>query len=153
MGLLDMLLGGGPARQEYEDFANRYDQGPPSEGYSDQEVLERYGAVSHKVPKEDYETAARDAFSRLSEEERREFARFLQQRARSRRPDLSPLDLGGEREMADPRRLARVTTAVHEQPGLLRELLGAVGGGGQTGAALAGITAMVVRRFLQPGPR
>jgi hypothetical protein len=39
MDLFEMLAGSGKNRQEYEDFARRYDQGPPSEGYSDQEVL------------------------------------------------------------------------------------------------------------------
>src|SRR6516165_1311694 len=31
----------------YTDFVARYEQGHPSQGYSDQEVLERYGEVSH----------------------------------------------------------------------------------------------------------
>ena len=43
MDLLEMLMGNGPKRAEYEQFANRYEQGRPWEGYSDGEVLERYG--------------------------------------------------------------------------------------------------------------
>jgi len=50
MGILDELLGGGQRQKEYKDFVNRYEQGSPSEGYSDQEVLKRYGEVSHAVP-------------------------------------------------------------------------------------------------------
>ena len=46
MGILDELLGGGQ-RRRYSDFVNQYEQGHPSEGYSDQEVLERYRDISH----------------------------------------------------------------------------------------------------------
>ena len=54
MGILDELLGGGQRQKEYKDFLDRYDQGDPSEGYSDQEVLERYGEVSHAVPPDQF---------------------------------------------------------------------------------------------------
>ena len=50
MGILDELLAGGQRQKEYSDFVDRYEQGRPSEGYSDQEVLKRYGEVSHAVP-------------------------------------------------------------------------------------------------------
>ena len=43
MGILDELLGGGQRQQDYKDFINRYEQGDPSEGYTDQEVLKRTG--------------------------------------------------------------------------------------------------------------
>ena len=46
MGILDELLAGGQRQKEYGDFVKRYEQGDPSEGYSDQEVLKRYGEVS-----------------------------------------------------------------------------------------------------------
>ena len=46
MGILDELLGGGQRQKEYRDFVDRYEQGKPSEGYSDQEVLKRY-AMCH----------------------------------------------------------------------------------------------------------
>src|SRR5690242_14968254 len=46
MGILDELLTGGQRQKEYGDFVKRYEQGDPSEGYSDQEVLNRYGEVS-----------------------------------------------------------------------------------------------------------
>ena len=50
MGILDELLAGGQRQKEYGDFVDRYEQGHPSQGYSDQEVLKRYGEVSHAVP-------------------------------------------------------------------------------------------------------
>ena len=54
MGILDELLAGGQRQNEYKDFVNRYEQGHPSVGYSVQEVLERYGEVSHAVPSDQY---------------------------------------------------------------------------------------------------
>ena len=50
MGILDDLLGNEQLQKQYKDFVKRYEQGDPSEGYSDQEVLKRYGEVSHAVP-------------------------------------------------------------------------------------------------------
>jgi aspartyl/asparaginyl-tRNA synthetase len=59
MGILDELIGGGQRQKEYRDFVDRYEQGDPSEGYSDQEVLNRYGDVSHAVAPGHYAQAAR----------------------------------------------------------------------------------------------
>ena len=53
MGILDELLAGGQRQSEYKDFVKRYEQGAPSEGYSDQEVLKRYGEVSHAVSQDE----------------------------------------------------------------------------------------------------
>lgn len=44
MGLMD-LLGGGD-RAGLEDFAQRFDQGSPWDGFDDQEADERYRQVS-----------------------------------------------------------------------------------------------------------
>ena len=180
MDLFEVLLGGGQKkRQEYEDFAQRYDQGPPSEGYSDQEVLERYGEVAHKLPAQDYEAAVRDAMSRLSPEEQAELLRSIQERTRGRGAAPEPRAGAGGGGLDD---LARSVRELHEQPGRLREVLagpshqapgegnrpqrgpggaGAGPGGLPAGlenifaspvakAAIAGITAMLVRRMLMP---
>jgi hypothetical protein len=66
MGILDELLAGGQRQKEYSDFVNRYEQGHPSEGYSDEEVLKRYGEVSHAVSSDQYAQAAQEALSKLS---------------------------------------------------------------------------------------
>ena len=84
MDLFEMLTGTGNQRQEYEDFAKRYDQGPPWEGYSDQEVLDRYGSVAHNVSQADYADAAREAFERLSPTQRSELAQSLQQQMQTK---------------------------------------------------------------------
>ena len=166
MGILDDLLGGGQRRQEYTDFVRRYDQGHPSEGYSDQEVMERYRDVAHAVPPDEYAQAAQEALARLSPEERAGFVKMLQQRAEAKGVPLSG------NVTSNPRDLGQVLTNIDETPGRLRDLFGA--GGGETAgaqsrgggaeparggvadmlssplakAALAGIAAMVVKRAM-----
>ena len=160
MGILDELLGGGKLQRDFTDFVNRYEQGPPSEGYSDQEVVERYRDVAHAVPPDQYAQAAQEALARLSPEERAEFVAMLQERARARGTALP------RQVPSDPRDLGQVLTDLHQKPGMLRDLLG--GGGAQAQqpgsspitnvlasplakAALAGIAAMIVKRVMQ-GP-
>ena len=77
MGILDELLAGGQRQKEYGDFVKRYEQGDPSEGYSDREVLNRYGEVSHAVSPDQYAQAAQEALSKLSPEERAAFVKML----------------------------------------------------------------------------
>ena len=89
MNLLEMLMGSGQAKEGFKDFLNRFEEGPPWEGYGDQEVLERYGEVAHKVSSSDYEQAARDAFGHLSQADREEFGQLLAGQARSKRIDLT----------------------------------------------------------------
>jgi hypothetical protein len=118
MGILDELLGGGQRQKEYRDFIDRYEQGDPSEGYSDQEVLERYSEVSHAVPSDQYAQAAQEALSKLSPEERAAFVKMLQERAAARGVRLP-------REVApEPKELGDVLTDLHQKPGQLRDILG-----------------------------
>jgi hypothetical protein len=162
MGILDDLLGGGQRQRDFKDFVSRYEEGHPSEGYSDQEVVERYRDVAHAVPPDQYAQAAQEALARLSPDERAEFVKMLQERAQTRGTPL-PRQVGSE-----PRDLGQVLTNLHQTPGLLRDLLG--GGGSQAStsgsggltnllasplakAALAGITAMVVKRVMQGAAR
>jgi hypothetical protein len=157
MGILDELLGGGQRQKEYRDFVNRYEQGHPSEGYSDQEVLKRYGEVSHAVPPDQYAEAAQEALGKLSPEERAAFVKMLQERAAARGVTLS-------REVQpEPKELGQILTNLHQKPGQLRDMLGDVQSRGQAPesspigailaspmakAVLAGIAAMVVRRVM-----
>ena len=71
MGILDELLAGGKRQNEYKDFVSRYEQGAPSEGYSDQEVLKRYSEVAHAVAPDHYAQAAEEALSKLSPQDER----------------------------------------------------------------------------------
>jgi hypothetical protein len=160
MGILDDLLGNEQLQKQYKDFVKRYEQGDPSEGYSDQEVLKRYGEVSHAVPPDQYAQAAQEALGKLSPEERAEFLEMLQERAAARGVKLPG------KVASDPKDLGEVLTDLHEKPGQLRDILG----GGNVGqpqaqasgsnpitdmlsspmakAVLAGIAAMVVKRMM-----
>ena len=162
MGILDDLLGGGQLQRTFEDFVNRYEQGPPAEGYSDQEVVDRYRDVAHAVPPDQYAQAAQEALARLSPEERAEFVKLLQERARARGVAL-PKQIG-----SDPKDLSQVVTDLHEKPGQLTDILGGASepppGAGSSmlanvlaspvaKAALAGIAAMVVKRVMRGSAR
>ncbi len=68
-------------REEYRDFANRYDEGAPPEGISDDEVINRYREVAPNLSEEDYQPSARATFARMSSEERVEFGRELRDQA------------------------------------------------------------------------
>src|SRR5512139_3725196 len=166
MGLLEVLLGSSQTKEGFEDFLKRFEEGPPSEGYEDQEVLDRYGEVSHRVPPEDYQQAARDAFGRLSPTDREQLGRMLAGGARDRNLDISGLTPGRGQDYGNLDWLSNITRQIHEQPGLLRDLLGGLTGGGSPAgvpsrsaaggilssplakAALAGIAAMLVKRAL-----
>src|SRR3974390_174735 len=118
MGILDELLAGGQRQKEYGDFVKRYEQGDPSEGYSDQEVLNRYGEVSHAVSPDQYAQAAQEALSKLSPEERAAFVKMLQDGAATRGVTLP-------RQVApEPKDLGQVLTDLHAKPGQLRDMLG-----------------------------
>ena len=160
MNLLEMLLGNSQTREGFEDFLNRFEEGPPSEGYSDQEVMDRYGEVVHKVSPSDYQQAARDAFGHLSEADREEFGRMLAGQAQNKKLDLPGLTPDQGQGFGDLDWLSNITGQLHQQPGLLRDLLGGLTGnrgpsssGGifsspLAKAALAGIAAMLVKRVL-----
>ena len=159
MGILDELLGSGQLQKEYRNFVDRYEQGSPSEGYSDQEVLKRYGEVSHAVRPNQYAQAATEALDKLSPEERAAFVKMLQERAAARGLTL-PREL-----VPEPKELGQVLTDLHGKPGQLRDIL--VGGDAQpqaqvqrsnpivdilaspqAKAVLAGIAAMVVKNVM-----
>ena len=159
MGILEDLLAGGQRQKEYSDFVDRYERGRPSEGYSDQEVLTRYGEVSHAVPPDQYAQAAQEALSKLSPEERAAFVKMLQDRAAARGVTL-PGSVAPE-----PKELGQVLTDLHKKPGQLRDMLGgdaaqlqqqASGSSPITEilsspmakAVLAGIASMVVKRVM-----
>ena len=160
MNLLEMLMGNSQTRDGFKDFLNRFEDGPPSEGYEDQEVLDRYGEVAHKVSPSDYEQAARDAFGHLSQADREEFGQLLAGQARSKGLNLSGLTPAQGQGFGDLDWLANITSQIHQQPGLLRDLLGGLTGSRGTSsaggifsnplakAAMAGIAAMLVKKVL-----
>src|SRR5262247_433611 len=107
MGILEEIIAGGQRQKEYRDYVSRYEQGHPSEGYSDQEVLKRYGEVSHAVPPDQYAEAAQEALGKLSPDERAAFLKMLQERAAAR-----GVTLPGE-VAPEPKELGQVLTDLH----------------------------------------
>ncbi len=159
MGFLDNLLGGGQQRQEYEDFANRYDQGPPYQGISGREAYDRYQQVATQLPPQQYQQSAQQAFERMSPQERMQFGQMLQRQAQQRGYQ-DPAWGDPDDHYQDPGYLSQVTGRMHQQqPGMLGQLLG--GGSGQQGggmgdmldnplakAAIGGIAAIAVKNMM-----
>lgn len=126
MGLSDMLQDAG-TRDKLQDFAQRYDQGQPWEGISDEEAREQHDKVAAQLDDNEYEESARESFQRLEPDQRREVARSLE------------ID-----ETDDPGELASATARVRkEKPDMLQQLMSnpAVKG------AVAGIAAQAVKKF------
>jgi hypothetical protein len=153
MDMLQNVIGGGQGRQDISDFVNRYKQGAPWDGISDQEASDKYSQVATQLPAQDYRESAEQAFAKLSPEQRAEFAQYLQTQAQQHSVNVPDLNQPGmaERAQQDPGVLAGVTTQLHEQqPNLLQQLLG--NGGALSNplakAALAGIAAMAAQKFL-----
>lgn len=168
MNFLQNILGGGQEQErDYRDFVNRYEQGSPHEGYSDEEVLNRYQQVSRQLPPDVYQESAQEAFSRMSPQERMQFGQHLQQQTRQQNYNFPDLDGDGQDDRyQDPNYLARATGRMHQQqPGLLGQLLGGAGSvmGGQGGnsgnifsnplakGALAGIAAIAAKKMMNRG--
>ena len=157
MDFLNDLLGGG-RKQQYEDFATRYQNGPPYDTIGDDEALERYSELSPNLSREDYRQSAEQAFTRLSPEERGEFSRWLRTRSQQQGVSVPDYDLNDDgiddRMQQDPGQLAEMTTRMHDQnPNILEQLLGKGGTGGRfdnpiAKIALAGITAFAAQRLM-----
>jgi len=154
---MDLLQGvlGGNQRQEYEDFASRYEQGAPWEGISDDEAYSRYQQVAPQLPPDIYEQSAADSFSRLTPQQRRQLGQYLARRAPQYGVSFPDVNMDGQDDrLQDPRFLGQMAGRLHQQqPGLLGQVLGAGGGGGMlespiAKAALAGITAVAMRRVM-----
>ena len=127
MGLTDMLQDAGK-REQLQDFAQRYDQGAPWEGISDDEAREHHDQIASQLDDNEYEESARESFQRLDPGQRREAARSLQ---------LGDTD--------DPQELARATSRVRkEKPDMLGQLMGNPALKG----AVAGIAANAAKRFM-----
>ena len=124
MGMLENLLGG-PQRQHYEDFVQRYDQGPPWQGIDDDEAIDRYHEVTPQLSPEMYEDSAYEAFQRMSPQERRQFGQYLRQQARQQQMGFPDLDQDGvdDRFEQDPRFMAQMAGRMHrQQPGMFAQL-------------------------------
>src|SRR4051812_12329795 len=121
MGLLESLLGNPQQQQDFQNYVTRYQQGAPHEGYSDQEVLQRYQEVAPQLPQQDYRAAAEQAFKRMSPQERAQFGQYVQQQAQASGAAVPGFGQATGREAyEDPGYLAQHTAQLQQQnPGLL----------------------------------
>jgi uncharacterized protein (TIGR02271 family) len=127
MNFLDQLLGGDQQQQDYQGSVQWYQQGPPSEGFSGQEAMDRYNQGATKLPPQQYMQAAQAAFANMPPEHRSQLGQFLAQAGQQK-----GLPIGGEGNYQDPTSLAQMATQMHQQqPGMLGQVLGDVLGAAQ----------------------
>ena|SRR5215831_15139448 len=149
MGLLDTLMGGGEQPRKLQDFIQRFNRG---EGITDQESLQHYASVTSELGHEQYRSAAVEAFSRLSADQRGELLELLRQQASQQNVNLPGMQ--ASQGLQEPGALADLFAGMRQQqPGILRRLLG----GGSEGspfqsplakAALAGIAAIGLKKMM-----
>lgn len=157
MGLLDDLLGGGERRTQYEDLIDRVGRGRPDD-IRDDEAFTRYEEITPELSRDEYRASAEEAFTRLSPQERREFASWMRTRSRTAGVTVRDYDLNDDgiddRAQRDPRELAEMTTRFRDRdPHILEQLLGKGGSGGRfdnpiAKIAFAGIAAMAAQRLM-----
>ena len=110
VGLLEDLMGGGQRQQEYGDFVNRYNQGAPHEGITDAETANKYQEVSAQVDPQTYQQSAQDAFTRMGDGDRAQYAQQMQAVA-----GQQGIPMGDYNGGTDPQSLAQMTTNIHQQ--------------------------------------
>lgn len=117
------------SRDKAQDFVNRYDDGPPHENITGEEALKNYQAVAGRLSPQELEDSAAEAFERMSPDQRREMAQFLNEHS----------DVQFDQVSDDPRGLAQMTSRVQsQQPDGIAGLLGGMMGGG-SGGMLGGL--------------
>ena len=142
MDFFKNIVGDAVRQQDYADFTRRYDRGAPHDSISDDEAMGRYNEVSRGLSDEDYRLSAREAFERMSPQEREEFGRMLREEAHQQgHGDFVDRDHDGRDDRyQDPDFLADTTSRMHrEQPDLLGSLMGSVLGGGGAGGLVGGM--------------
>jgi hypothetical protein len=159
MGILDSLLGqiqGGTQPSAAQDLMQRFEQGQGS----DEEVHGIHQEVAQRLPPDQYREAAEQALSRLSPDDRASLLSELQGQARKQ--DFNVPGLHEAQGSPAPGALAGLFSSMHQQqPGILQQLLGGVGGGLGGGAfrspigkaAMLGIAAAGMRKLMGGGPR
>ena len=74
------------------DFINRYEQGDPTQGYSEDEALTAFARATRLAPPEVLRRASDQAIERLDQDQRAEFNQLM--RSRNQPPPADP-DTGG----------------------------------------------------------
>jgi hypothetical protein len=138
----------GERQEEFRDFTKRYEQGKPEEGYDDDKVRIRYEQVASGLNDQEFEDSAREAFERMSPQERREFYSQLRQTARREGNGYQFEEDASRYE--DSRELAGLTSRVRrEKPDMLSGLLGGNLANSALKGGFAGIAASAIKKFLR----
>jgi hypothetical protein len=156
MDVLNNILGSPEKRTQYDEFIDRYQKAPPYDAIDDDEAVQRYEEITPTLSDRDYEESAEAAFAKLTPEERREFSRYLRDRAQQR--GMTDFDANGiDDRLDDPAELAKRTSQVRQQdPNILEQLMGKGGTGGPLDNPLAkivfaGITAFAASKIMGRG--
>ncbi len=139
--------------QVYREFIERYEQGAPWAGYTDQEVRGRYQALIPLLRPDQFAWAAERSLERFSPRNRMLFGQYIQRQAVEaglRIPGLEEADAAASFRQAAV--LGRILADIQrERPYALDRLLGCRGGILDSlllKAALAGIVAEGARALL-----
>lgn len=135
-------IGGG----NLDSILSSFQPGQPDQ-MSDTEVHDSYGQVASQLPQDQYVDAAREAFQKLTPEQREQLARELQNQA----PQQGVTTPATRNVGADPDSLANAVGDVHaQQPNLLQQMFapGGMFSNPAAKAALLGITAMAAQRLM-----
>src|SRR5262249_33239225 len=150
--MLKQVLSNPQTQATLTDFVTRYNQGPPHEGYTNQETADAYNQVAPRLSPDQYREAAEQAFANMTPEQREQFGMWLAQQAQSRGVGMTGTESGSRQQYQDPGALAGMAAQVHQQqPDLLSQVLGSGGEALQNPfvkAAVAGVAAMAVQRML-----
>src|SRR3954454_17219359 len=129
-----------------EGLLKKFNTGQHNE-VPDSQVHESYGQVAATMPQDQYVQAARDAFEKLSPQQRDQFAKELQAQTQQRGVPAP----AAQTASSDPGSLATAVGQVHaDQPNLLQQMFAPNGvfSNPAAKAALLGITAMAAQRLM-----
>lgn len=155
-GMFDQLgkfLNGNPqSQQQYQQFADQYDNDPHS--ISDEEAARRYRELMAQAQPNSpaVQQAHQQAFSQMSQQDREALAQHYQQATQDpNRPYQGYQQQYTLQQAAEPQQLGQMThQAAQQDPDLLSGLMGPNSPLQSTGAklALAGTAAFLAKQFL-----
>lgn len=150
MSALENLVSNNSVQKELGDFVDRFEQGRPDEGYSDEEAVQKHDQVAAALSTDQYKQAAEEAMGHLPADQRQELGKELRMKA-----DEVGLTTDAQQSSGDdPSSLGSLASALNGKGGGLSKILqdgtaGKVLSSPAARAALAGIAAMAVKRFLK----
>jgi hypothetical protein len=147
MNDLNGMLGGqGGTLGQLGGLVTAFEQGQHDQ-VPDQQVQQGYSQVAAQLPQDQYVQAARDAFDKLTPEQREQLAQELQTQAQQHGVNIPAVQ---QQPPTDPGGLANAMGQVHaEQPNILQQMF-APGGTFSSPiakAALLGITAFAAKQL------